>query len=241
MQRIEMTSHIEARILAVIERWFYRGITKSKLLTISFCLSVVSTFLLLVPYVSLRPGLWSALYNDSVLRGHFLSQIALSGFPIVLALNLLGFQRVVEWVDRQNPESHLATEVTLEVVTRMFFFFGLHFVIFYAAATVFGSFGGNPAHALAAVAPTLQGAAWLGNLSGVYFYATAVSAVPLYMLQIRAHKRRGGFNKSSVSTNRQPLLVWSTLIFISGAITMSGIAALLTFVQRNLHHWLRPL
>lgn len=64
-------------------------------------------------------------------------------------------------------------------------FFVAHAAIYAGSARIFGSFGGDAMQALGVVAPTIAGSASFGNLSGVYLYATAISAYPLFIAAMR--------------------------------------------------------
>ncbi|WP_339403468.1 hypothetical protein [Cognatishimia coralii] len=72
-----------------------------------------------------------------------------------------------------------------DVVARLALFFGLHTLVYVLSADWYDSFGGDRLIAISVVAPTLARSAYFENVSGVYFYATFVSAMPLYVTAIR--------------------------------------------------------
>ena len=71
---------------------------------------------------------------------------------------------------------------------------GPHALIYVLSADWYGSFGGDRMQALQVVGPTILNSAFFGNISGVYLYATLVSAVLLYTTAIEQilNERRGG-------------------------------------------------
>jgi len=79
----------------------------------------------------------------------------------------------------------------VDLPMRVVLFITLHAVIYTLSADWFGSFGGNRLTALRVVAPTLAQSALFQNISGVYLYATLVSALPLYVVAIERSDRLG--------------------------------------------------
>ena len=75
--------------------------------------------------------------------------------------------------------------VLVDIGVRVFLFLALHALIYVLSADWFGSFGGSRKTALSVVAPTLARSAFFENISGVYLYATMVSALPLYVSAIK--------------------------------------------------------
>jgi hypothetical protein len=74
---------------------------------------------------------------------------------------------------------------------RVVVFIVLHAVIYTLSADWFGSFGGSRLKALRVVGPTLAHSALFQNISGVYLYATLISALPLYVTAIERSDRLG--------------------------------------------------
>jgi hypothetical protein len=74
---------------------------------------------------------------------------------------------------------------------RVVLFIALHAVIYTLSADWFGSFGGSRLKTLRVVAPTLAQSALFQNISGVYLYATLISALPLYITAIERSDHLG--------------------------------------------------
>jgi hypothetical protein len=170
-------------------------------------------------YVALTPGFTTSLFGGGSAAGYLLRQIVFNGLPVVFAVNLAGlwlYARVARGAGR--PWAALGLDAGLRAVL----FIGLHAAIYAGAARAFGSFGGDAAQAVGVVGPTLAAAASFGNLSGVYLYATAVSAFPLFAAAV-AERR-----------NAPPLarpLVWMVPAF---AVAFAAYAGLLSLVASRL-------
>lgn len=148
-----------------------------------FSLAALSPFLLL--YVLLAPGFAPALAAGGPALGRFLRQVVTNGLPIVFAVNYISF---FLFALTQRPASNRqdsAAFVLLDLTIRVVLFLGLHALIYVLSADWFGSFGGSRKTALSVVAPTLARSAFFENISGVYLYATMVSALPLYVSAIK--------------------------------------------------------
>ena len=87
--------------------------------------------------------------------------------------------------------------------------------------------------ALGVVAPTIAGSASFGNLSGVYLYATAISAYPLFIAAMRqlADTQPNPFGLL-ISRRLSPWTLSALFIvaFVLLAFAISGLAALLSLV-----------
>jgi hypothetical protein len=95
-------------------------------------------------------------------------------------------------------------------------------VIYPVSALLFGSFGGDPLQALRVVGPTLAQSAAFENLSGVYLYATLVSAVPLHMALVGEELQRLGLRSSMLVLTLAALSVFGVQ-----ALLITGVALLL--------------
>lgn len=85
---------------------------------------------------------------------------------------------------------------------------------------MFGSFGGDPLQALRVAGPTLVQAAAFGNLSGVYLYATLISALPLHMALAEIWLERNGYRPVSGVA----LVLFSLAIIAAQVLLLTGIA-----------------
>ena len=142
-------------------------------------LSLAGLLPLLALYVALTPGFATALAGGGPALSLFLRQVVTNGLPVVVVVNYVAF--VLHAALTERPLRHdTGFAIGLDMGARLVLFVLLHAVIYVASAQWFGSFGGSPATALGVVAPTLARAALFENISGVYLYATLVSALPLY-------------------------------------------------------------
>ena len=164
-----------------MHRFFSTDMPGTRFIRNVFLFSLAGLLPVLVIYVSLTPGFASALMQGGPSLNRFLRQVATNGLPVVFAVNYVGFFLFAlsqkEGADR--PDSGLY--VLLDMPARVFVFLVLHAIIYVLSADWFGSFGGSRATALRVVAPTLARSALFENISGVYLYATLVSALPLYV------------------------------------------------------------
>jgi hypothetical protein len=163
---------------APMARWFPPGMPAGRLARRTALVTLVGLVPPLALYVALTPGLWASLAGDPTALWYFLRQVLLNGLPTVFAVNWVGFSLHVARAER--PRSALGALV-LDIAARVALFFLVTAASYVAFALAFGSFAGDPATALGVVGPTLAEAATFGNLSGVYLYATAVSALPLFL------------------------------------------------------------
>ncbi|TVP73576.1 MAG: hypothetical protein EA339_02630 [Rhodobacteraceae bacterium] len=108
--------------------------------------------------------------------------------------------------------------LALDIPARIGAFVALHLAIYPASAMLFGSFGGDPVQALRVTGPTLAQSAGFANLSGVYLYATLVSALPLHMALLG--QALGQFQRAA------PVL----LLSFAALATFAAQAALLTIL-----------
>ena len=210
----------------------------------SFALSMIGLLLATGFYILTYPALRAGLMDDPMLLNAFLRQIMASGLLIVFVINAIGFANYRAFVTRGNDGRSTAAVLGADLFTRGFLFFGMHAISYYLAAEYYGSFGGNPLIALQVVAPTLAGAAHMGNLSGVYLWATAISALPFFMVVLAQGTRgRGRFNdltraaltrlgRSSGEQTRPgwPHLLLALVLFIAFAATLSLLAAGLALI-----------
>ena len=96
-------------------------------------------------------------------------------------------------------------------------------VIYPTSALFFGSFGGDPVQGLRVVGPSLLQSAAFANLSGVYLYATLISALPLHMALVG-----GAANNMGLRAPSGHVLVLAALaIFGLQALLLTGLALLL--------------
>lgn len=161
--------------------------------------SLLGLFPLLALYIALTPGFTNMLLDGGPALERFARQVATNGLPVVFAVNYISFF-LYGWLNARPGNAPCAAQVILiDLPLRLFAFAFLHAIIYVLSADWFGSFGGSRATALRVVAPTLARSALFENISGVYLYATLVSALPLYASAIersrtgRPHRRSLAF------------------------------------------------
>lgn len=153
--------------------------------------SLLGLLPLLILYIALTPGFAAQIMAGGLPLGRFLRQVLTNGLPVVFVVNYVGFFLFAWTVDR-HPGGRARTFVLLvDLSMRVVLFIILHAVIYMVSADWFDSFGGSRLTALRVVAPTLARTALFQNISGVYLYATLVSALPLYVTAIERPDRRG--------------------------------------------------
>ena len=159
----------------------------------------------------------------------FLRQVVTNGLPVVFVVNYVSFFlfAFMQRTDRKHRDP--AVFVLLDLSIRAVLFIGLHALIYVFSADWFGSFGGSRATALSVVAPTLARSALFENISGVYLYATMVSALPLYVSAINQ------------STSLRPLVglfpqktgaaVFALLALLLSVVSLTLVAELIAHLQ----------
>lgn len=171
-------------------------------------------------YIALSPGLSSHLLASEAVVARFSRQIVTNGLPVVLVINALGLVLFAQLRARRlSPGRTLA----IDIPARIGAFIALHVVIYPASALLFGSFGGDPGQGLRVVGPTLAQSAAFANLSGVYLYATLVSALPLHMALVGGAANNIGLQEPSMSV----LMLAALAIFGLQTLLLTGLALLL--------------
>ena len=183
----------------------------------------------LVLYVLLSPGFASALSAGGVSLSRFSRQLVTNGVPVVVVVNYVGFFLFALSNSQSGSGRDSAVFIAIDIVARLGVFVGLHSLIYVLSADWFGSFGGSRATALSVVAPTLARSALFENISGVYLYATLISAVPLYASSIRRSSTlRPIADMFPCSTGNA---VMAIIIFGLLAVILTAIAAAVMSIQ----------
>jgi hypothetical protein len=215
-----------------------------RMAALSFIASLIGLCLATGFYILTYPALRAGLMDDPTLLNAFTRQIIASGLLIVFVINTIGFANYRAFVTRGNDGRSTAAVLGADLFTRGLLFFGMHVISYYLAAAYYGSFGGNTVLALQVVAPTLAGAAYMGNLSGVYLWATAISALPFFMVvlaegtrgrgrfdaMIRTALTRLGRPPETQTRPGWPHLLLALAVFIAFAAALSILAALLALI-----------
>ena len=204
-------------LLAWFNRHFSVRLPFTRLARNTVLLSLLGLVPVLILYVAPIPGFWSHLTTSDAALARFVRQILTNGLPVVFTVNAVSMIMFSQLRFRTiGPGSALA----LDFAARTIAFAALHAGIFFASALMFGSFGGDPLQALRVVGPTLVQAAAFGNLSGVYLYATLISALPLHMALAEIWLERHGYQPAPGGA----LVLFSLAIIAAQVLLLTGIA-----------------
>jgi hypothetical protein len=207
-------------LLARLDRHFSVGLPLARFALNTILLSLIGLAPVLAIYIAMVPGFWSHLVHTEAALAGFARQILTNGLPVVFLVNAFSFSLFAQLrAERLRPELALAADMAARIGA----FIALHVLIYPASALIFGSFGGDPLLALRVVGPTLAQAAAFGNLSGVYLYATLVSAFPLHLVLAGAALLRSGYRDPSLAR----LVILALSIFGLQALLLTGAAMFL--------------
>ena len=184
---------------------------------------------MLALYILLSPGFASALADGGPSLRRFLRQVLTNGFPVVVMVNYVGFFLFALSHERAESGRDPGTYIVVDFFSRLGLFVGLHALIYVVSADWYGSFGGSRATALWVVAPTVARSALCENISGVYLYATLVSAIPLYVSAVRRSARLAPV----VRFFPEPIgpVAFALLIFSAEAIFLTTLATVIVRLQ----------
>ena len=147
--------------------------------------SLAALLPILLIYILLAPGFAPALAAGGPALVRFLRQVVTNGLPVIFVANYVSFFLFALTQQPDSKHRDPAVFVLLDLSIRVVLFLSLHALIYVLSADWFGSFGGSRGTALSVVAPTLTRSAFFENISGVFLYATMVSALPLYVSAIK--------------------------------------------------------
>ncbi|MEQ9038842.1 MAG: hypothetical protein RIE24_10845 [Silicimonas sp.] len=168
-----------------MERYFSTDMPGAHFVRNVLLFSLAALIPVLFLFVFRAPGFGSALFGGGPALGRFLRQVATNGLPVVFVINYVSFFLFAVAQQRTGRHRDPSMFVLVDIGVRIFLFLALHALIYTFSADWFGSFGGSRKTALSVVAPTLARSAYFENISGVYLYATMVSALPLYVTTIK--------------------------------------------------------
>lgn len=225
-----MTSGERLRSLATFDRSFSRDMPFTRFALNVLLFSCLGLMPFLILYISLRPGFWSSMIADPLARDLLLRQVLTNGLPVVYLINHVGFALYAGLAGRNGGALRA---FAIDLPARIMLFFIGHAAIYAGSARMFGSFGGDTMQALGVLAPTIAGSASFGNISGVYLYATAISAYPLFVAAMRRLAEREPRLFGPLASSRRSMWMLSALFavfFVLLAFAISGLAALLSLL-----------
>ncbi len=197
------------------------------------CLGLIPLLLL---YIALTPGFGAMLCNGLAFS-RFFRQVVTNGLPVVFAVNYVSFFLYAVSVAKQREEAAHARVLLIDLPARVIIFVLLHGVIYFLSAGWFGSFGGDRWLALQVVGPTLIRSAFFENISGVYLYATLVSALPLYVTVIDRSLEKGTWRPEWLwglvckLPGKLGSIVLALVLFVVFTLALTGAAAVIVKLQ----------
>lgn len=174
-----------------MERYFSLDMPAARFARNTLIVSLLGLIPLLLVFVAKTPGFGAMLLGGGPALSRFVRQVLTNGLPVVFVINWLSFFLFALLLARRGRDRGLALVFLIDLPARIVLFVLLHAVIYVLSADWFGSFGGSRLTALLVVAPTLSRSALFENISGVYLYATVVSAFPLYVTAVRRSAAEG--------------------------------------------------
>lgn len=212
-----MSRSTPSELLVWLDRHFSIRLPFTRFARNTVLLSLLGLVPVLLLYIALIPGFWWQLTASDAALARFLRQILTNGLPVVFTVNAVSMMMFSQSRRRAvAPGQALA----LDFAARTLMFVLLHAVIFFASALMFGSFGGDPVQALRVAGPTLLQAAAFGNLSGVYLYATLISALPLHIALAEIWLQGRGYPSASGVI----LVLFSVAVIVLQVLVLVGIA-----------------
>jgi hypothetical protein len=212
-----------------MERYFSTRMPGTRFLRNVLFFSLAGLLPVLVVYVLLTPGFASALAEGGPPLQRFIRQVLTNGLPVVFVVNYSAFFLFALTNERIKEDSDPAIYLVYDAAIRIVVFLGLHAIIYVVSADWFGSFGGSRATALRVVAPTIARSALFENISGVYLYATLISAVPLYVTVVG--KSRSLRPYAGMVPMRLGALIISVVWFLVAVLFLTFLARLIAILQ----------
>jgi hypothetical protein len=212
-----------------MQRFFSTKMPDVKFVMNVLVFSLIGLLPVLIVYVMRAPGFASALMDGGPALSRFLRQVLTNGLPVIFIVNYVGFFLFAVLNTKDANGRDPVSFILLDLVIRVALFLVLHAFIYVLSASWFGSFGGSRATALSVVAPTLARSALFENISGVYLYATLVSALPLYVKAAG----KSAILKPFVDLFPRNMGAASValLAFLSAAVCLTSIAAVILRLQ----------
>lgn len=212
-----------------LERFFSTRMSGMQFLRNVLLFSLAGLLPILVFYVVLSPGFATALADGGPALKRFLRQVLTNGLPVVVVINYIGFFLFALSHESSGGGRDPGTYIVVDFFSRIGIFVVLHATIYAVSADWYGAFGGSRTTALRVVAPTLARSALFENISGVYLYATLVSAIPLYASAVRRSTRLAPV----IRFFPEPIgpAAFALLIFLAVAVCLTALASVFVRLQ----------
>ena len=223
-----MSETTRTGLLAWLDRHFSVRLPFTRFARNTAVLSLLGLVPVLILYIALIPGFWSHLTTSDAALVRFVRQILTNGLPVVFTVNAVS---MILFSQSRRRIVGLGSALALDFAARTIAFAGLHAMVFFASALMFGSFGGDPLQALRVAGPTLVMAAAFGNLSGVYLYATLISALPLHMALAESWFERHGYRPAPGVA----LVLFSLTIIAAQVLLLTAIALTVSLTHLSQH------
>ncbi len=191
--------------------------------------SLAALLPILLIYILLAPGFAPALAAGGPALVRFLRQVVTNGLPVIFVANYVSFFLFALTQQPDSKHRDPAVFVLLDMSIRVVLFLGLHALIYVLSADWFGSFGGSRGTALSVVAPTLARSAFFENISGVYLYATMVSALPLYVSAIKQSSSLRPL--VGLFPQKTGVVVFALLTLLLAVVSLTLVAELIAHLQ----------
>ncbi len=217
---------------AMIDRYFALDAPFPQFPLAVLAISCLGIGPLLAVYVGLTPGFTPMLLGGGLGLRLFARQVLTDGLLVVYIVNYFGFLVYAASAAPRRRGARRWPVLVVDPPLRAALFVGLHALIYFNSADLFGSFAGDHWLALRVVGPTLARSARFENLEGVYLYATLVGALPIYAVVVdRLLARNGG--SGPPAPRRLAAIVLAAALCALCALLVTAIADAIVFLQRS--------
>lgn len=224
-------SHHWRIILKDMQRYFAIEMSAVRFVRNTLVFSLLALMPPLMAFVALTPGFGALLAGGGPPLGRFMRQVITNGLPVVFVINYVSFFLFAWIVAKPGQRYGIIPVLLVDMPVRVIGFIALHAVIYVLSADWFGSFGGSRETALRVVAPTLARSILFENISGVYLYATMVSALPLYVTAIENSDRLGRLARRL--PGRLGYVLFAVLMFGFSVLALTAFATLIIWWQAS--------
>jgi len=168
--------------LTIMNRYFSGTLPFLRFILNVLVFSCVPVLVLLVAYVTYTPGFSAQLIDDNLARMNFL-RVLFYGIVATFTVNYLVFA-LYSYVEAALDIRRFKVRYILivDILSRVVLYVVVTAILFVVAAMLTeDAFLGKKMLAILSVAPTVRHAAAFQDMSGAFLYATAISALPLFL------------------------------------------------------------